>query len=130
MEDLGYETNNSIMNLGSIFILLCYLVSKLILLGLIKAFLLISNLFISKDKMKTLRKFYKRNMNDLIFGSFIMLFMEAFMEFIISGILNTSNKIDAYSFDDTSAVLVGNTSLLITLIIMPVSFVYVMLHSL
>ena len=130
MEDLGYETNNSIMNLGSIFILLCYLVSKLILLGLIKAFLLISNLFISKDKMKTLRKFYKRNMNDLIFGSFIMLFMEAFMEFIISGILNTSNEIDDYSFDDISAILVGNTSLLITLIIMPVSFVYVMLHSL
>ena len=130
MEDLGYETNNSIMNLGSIFILLCYLVSKLILLGLIKAFLLISNLFTSKDKMKTLRKFYKRNMNDLIFGSFIMLFMEAFMEFIISGILNTSNEIDYYSFDDISAILVGNTSLLITLIIMPVSFVYVMLHSL
>ena len=118
------------MNLGSIFILLCYLISKLILLGFIKLILLTNNLLTSeKDNMKTLRKFYKRNMNDLIFGSFIMLFMEAFIEFIISGILNTSNKIDAYSFDDTSAVLVGNTSLLITLVLMPVSFVYVMFHS-
>ena len=97
MVDLGYETQNSIMNLGSIFIMLCYVVIKLVMLCLLKLIFLINDTCCPsrKDNMQTLRGFYQRNIKSLIFGSFITLFLEAYIEFIISGILNTSNPINS-----------------------------------
>ena len=78
------------MNLGSIFIILCFIFVKLVIVCVLKIIIAVAGCCYEEDRLKGLKKFYKQNIDTLIFGNFLYLFMEAYIEFIISGILNIS----------------------------------------
>ena len=72
MVQLGYDTHNSILNLGSVFIFLCCIFLKLILLMIFRIWL---NFY---DKH---RKVYDKHISKLFYENFIVLFIEGFLEF-------------------------------------------------
>ena len=78
---MGYETHNSILNLGTVTLLLLIFGAGLVILGLIKLILLCS-------KYRRMESLYKWLHKKLIFGFVISMFIEAYMEFLIAGYLN------------------------------------------
>ena len=76
---MGYETHNSILNLGTISILIIIYIIGLILLAALK----ISLVCTGKGQY-----FYKVLYKKLIFGFIISIFIEAYLEFLIAAYLN------------------------------------------
>ena len=84
MRDLGYKTSNSILNLGSLFILvLVYFIRVFLLI-----FFYISVKFFGKGK-----KIYENKFNAIFFNDILLLLMEGYMEFLIAGYLNYDKPI-------------------------------------
>ena len=81
MIDLGYETHNSILNLNSMFILLIFILLKCLFVGALKIWV---------TKMKSGKKMYNEMYKDLFWGSFISIFLEGFLEFLICAGLNAN----------------------------------------
>ena len=82
LEELGYETHNSILNLGSIFIYFVVFVVGIVFIYVIKK---------SGIQKNWIIKLYKVIKNLLIFNGFILLFMEGCMEVVISAYVNLSS---------------------------------------
>ena len=82
LEELGYETHNSILNLGSIFTYFVVFVVGIVFIYVIK---------ISGIQKNWIIKLYKVIKNLLIFNGFILLFMEGCMEVVISAYVNLSS---------------------------------------
>ena len=76
---MGYESHNSILNLGTISILIILYFVGLIILAVLKISLVITG----KGQY-----FYKVLFKKLIFGFIISIFIEAYMEFLIAAYLN------------------------------------------
>jgi hypothetical protein len=76
MEDLGYDSHNSILLLGSIFIYIVIYFAVFVLLPLIKKVL--------GEKSKYWVKIYKF----MVFNFILAIFYECHLEMLISGILN------------------------------------------
>ena len=84
MEDLGYSTHNSIVNLGSLGLFSFFYVVKVVLY----IFLLIP--IIAATKNKKLLKSAKKIKKDLFFTEFISITLEGYFEFLIAAYLNLS----------------------------------------
>ena len=82
MEDLGYETHNAILNLGSMWIFANIYFLRVIIYLVLKAVKRYSRE--GRFKFKIL-EYEKLN---LFFGSFLALLIEPYMEWLISGWLN------------------------------------------
>ena len=76
---MGYETHNSLMNLGSVSLFI-------VLYFVILVFLLFFKIIVWKTGYGT--SYYNSIKKRLIFGIMISLFMEPFMELLISAYLN------------------------------------------
>ena len=81
MRNLGYETHNSILNLGSMFVFMVYIFCKCI-------FLLFLRYYIRKTGEG--HRLFLMIYRDLFWGTFIVIFMEGYLEFLVSGALNVS----------------------------------------
>ena len=82
---MGYETHNSILNLGTLSILLLVYIIGLIFLASLKICLVITG----KGHY-----FYKALIKKLIFGFIISIFIEGYMEFLIAAYLNLIAPLD------------------------------------
>ena len=75
MVDLGYETHNEMINLGSIFLFLFFIFLKLLLFGLLKC------LGYFTQKVKPLVLYLG---NGLFYNNILVLLIEAYFEVLIS----------------------------------------------
>ena len=121
MEDLGYETHNSILNLGSMWIfgiqyflrVFIYIILKLVR-------------YFPKNRYKF--AFLEKWEQQMFFGELLSLCIDGYSEWVISGYLNLRQPLYAYNGD-----YVGNVSafmcLLFSLGFVPISLLYFMLQS-
>jgi hypothetical protein len=84
MEDLGYNTHNSIVNLGSIGIFSFFYVCKVLFYFL----LLIPFILVTKNRRAL--KWAKTIKHQLFFSEFISITLEGYFEFLIAAYLNLS----------------------------------------
>jgi len=78
IRDLGYETHNAIFNLGSLFVFQCAII---LMLGL---YIILKLITVVTGKRFKLEKTLK---HELFFKFPVSLFLEAYFEWLISGIL-------------------------------------------
>ena len=84
MVDLGYESHNAILNLGSVMIfIVIYILELFLYLGL-----KIYNKVTGKAQ-KWINKLHKK----LFFSEILTLFIEAYLEFLIAGYLNVATPV-------------------------------------
>ena len=82
MKDLGYETQNVILNLGTLFVLMnVYFFKAFVLFVIVKPL----HHFTGYGK-----GFLKKLRSQVLFNDFIYLFMEGFIEFLLSGAIATT----------------------------------------
>ena len=115
MEDLGYETHNAILNLGSLFIFGSLYILKVILYFIAKVFC-----FITGVQIKGLDKFGQR----LFFNEVLAIVLEAYIEWIISGYLNYVSQ--DFSVDgERIGVILGYVCLAVVILVIPLVLIYV-----
>ena len=110
MRDLGYETHNSIINLGSLFIL-----SAISILGFAMWALLALVNFISRGYLKTK---YQSTLNIKLFWFSSSLFFEAFFEWLIAGFLNFKLSLDS-TLGEIISFYLAYSGLFVCLVILP-----------
>ena len=84
MQDLGYETHNSILNLGSLVIFGTLYCVKVFFYFIGRVIELIS---FNKIKIKYLDVWK----NSLFYGEILSIILEAYMEWLIAGYMNNKN---------------------------------------
>ena len=116
MEDLGYDSHNSILLLGSIFIYIVAYFALLMLLPAIKKLL--------GPKSKYWVKLYKI----MVFNFIIAIFYECHLEMLISGILNFKHPL--YSTNgETSGFVFSLFLVIVTMIFMPLFFIWMLFQD-
>lgn len=91
MRDIGYETDNAILNLGSLFFIL--MVYFIVVLN-------VSVLSLIKDQSVRLKKAYDWFIPRTFFGCILGVVKEGYIEFLIAGILNIGfNNFDEFWSD-------------------------------
>ena len=116
ISDLGYESHNSVLNLGSIGVALClYILQLFIVFILLKPF---------TDK-ETVNELYSSRKDKLIFGDLLTISLEGYMELLISGILN----LEAYRYTtggEVAGLILSRISLGLTLVVLPVLLIWIL----
>jgi hypothetical protein len=79
IENLGYETHNSILNLGTVAVLLTFWLLEIVVMLLLKLYV-----FITGKGKKLFDYLYKR----AFWGDIVPLTLETYLEFLIAGYLN------------------------------------------
>lgn len=119
MEDLGYSTHNSIVNLGSLglfsFFYLCKVLFYLILLIP----------FVACYGNKKLLKWAKKLKKDLFFSEFISITLEGYFEFLIAAYLNLSQPL-ATTNGERASLYLGWYCVIIAVIIFPLLWVMIL----
>ena len=116
LEELGYETHNSISNLGSIFTYFAIFVVGTVFMSVLK---------LTGLKIKRIKKLYRFLKDMLIFNGFILLFMEGCMEVVISAYVNLSSNL-LYTWSDKFSYYFSYVALAINLILLPLGLIFVM----
>ena len=80
MSDLGYDSYNLVLNLGTLFIMIGLYILKVLVLFIVL-------LPLSKLWPVTFYDFYKKVKKQLFFGDLILIFLEGFMEFLTSSMI-------------------------------------------
>lgn len=120
MLDLGYESHNELINLGSVFLFIC-LYLFLVLLYFILSFW-----------MKKLRRYWKvvAYLNaSLFYGEILTLGLEAYLEFLIGGYLGLKRPL----FTRSGEILSTVTSILctpLTVLFIPFKLIHMLTLSL
>lgn len=103
--DIGYETHNSMLNLGSLAIFTSLWFFKLPFLLLAKAL---------SGKFTTFGKIFNKMYKAMVFGELIAILIDAYFEFLISGYLQF--KAPLYSENgETVSVIIGGVGLVLIL---------------
>jgi hypothetical protein len=112
MRSLGYETSNSINNLGTIFFVIIFLLIRLYLYGLAY----IVNM--KTGKMETYLKWQKKT---LFYSDFLLLMLECYMELLICGCLNLFDisAVETGLSGEISSFILGWLAIIFTLLIVP-----------
>ena len=118
VEELGFETHNTLLNLGSLF----YYVMIILILMIISLF---ANMCKNKCKNKFCEKLRKSIPISALFNFLFIIFFEGFMEMGISCYLNFKNAITITNSDWFSYV-VGCIVTIICSFCMPYLNIYVM----
>lgn len=122
MSDLGYKTSNSILNLGSLFILV---IMYFVRVGLLVFFWMVVK-FTGKGQ-----KSYKKQVDALFFNEILLLMMEGYIEFLISGYLNYDTpSCGGDASGEKISVYVSYFCLMVTLIIVPGAMIYLLFEDL
>ena len=122
MMELGYKTSNSILNLGSLFILL--------LVYFIRVFLLIF-FYISAKCFGKGKKMYQHQINALFFNEILLLLIEGYMEFLIAGYLGFDKPICGNeTLGEKITVVVSYFCLIMTLLLVTWAMIYLLSEKL
>ena len=117
MRDLGYEQHNAILNLGSLAIFsFLYYVKLIFYIFVLKPMVFFTGR--GKRMKRSLRK-------SLFYSDILALSIEAYIEFLICGYLNQTTPLYTTN-GEIVANIVGHYSLVMTLVIIPLVFVYVL----
>jgi len=116
MVDLGYETHNEILNLGSLAIFLFVYVLKVLL------YLLLLPISLYKPRIKQAVEKLKEG---LFFSELISLLLEAYFEMLISTYLQFRAPLDSANGEITSVGL-GFLCLFLIIIFLPTASVWVL----
>ena len=123
MEDLGYSTHNSIINLGSLglfsFIYVCKVVFYFLLL--IPA--------VGLSRSNSLLEWALKIKQDLFFTEFISITLEGYFEFLIAAYLNLSQPLDSTSGEKAS-LYIGWYSFIVPVIIFPLMWIMIIVQPL
>lgn len=114
MKDLGYESHNAISNLGSVFVF-----------GVLYLFQVIIFWFITLFGFKKFEKLRTYLNNKLFYGAILTIVLDAYLEFLISGVLNTKWPVDTKSGEIMGNV-VGYISIFLTCLLMPCLFIWLL----
>ena len=136
--DLGYESDNAILNLGSVIVFLITYVMEVF--AFIFLAIALAAITLKWAKPKKMLKMYNWLYKKLFFAEILTIFIEAYLEFIISGTLNVKSSFmhekgelhDDEAEDDILAVLSLNTAwvcLLLCLIVIPIVFIWVLFQD-
>ena len=120
MVDVGYETHNEILNLGSISLFVVYYFLKVIIYLLLKLYT-----YLSGKKTKIADTIGQQ----LFFGEILVLLIEAFFEFLISTLLQLRAPLKTESGEITSTWL-GYLSLVLMLGFFLPSMLYILYQPL
>jgi hypothetical protein len=115
LEELGYETHSSILNLGSIFTYFLLFVSGSLLMLVLK---------LTGMRSRKIRHAYKYLKDILMFNAFILLFMEGCMEVVISAFVNLYSNV-FYTRSDVISYYFSYLALVITVILLPAGLIFV-----
>jgi hypothetical protein len=116
MKDLGYKTHNSILNLGSLFILLIIYFLRMAIL----VFLFIIQLLTGKCKQN-----FQSQKRKVFFNEIMLILVEGYMEFFISGYLNFQKPLfQSQMFGEKASVIVSYFSMVGCLFILPAALCY------
>jgi len=119
LEEMGFETHNVILNMGSLYVYFMLLLLALSVMGVLKLF----KIYFPGD-MKYIKPY--RKLKKIIFwGSFIILFMEGYLEIFISGYLNLLTRI-SYTKSDKFSYVISYTVLFVQIVILPGAFIYML----
>ena len=119
MSDVGYDSYNLLLNLGTMAVLVMLYFAKVVfMLFVLKPLSLISPKFI-----KTYNLFWKQ----VFFGDFFLLFIEGFMEFLISSSLLEQTPVEI--FDSPVQRGAALACLIITCVIIPIIYVWLFTNS-
>jgi len=114
VRDLGYGSHNSILNLGSVLVFVCFYFIEVIFYWCIKIYWLIT---------RKLNDFRRKLVYKLFFKEIFGLMLEAYLEFIIAGWLNVQDPLDTTN-GEVAAYYVAIAGLVFVLIVMPGAFAY------
>jgi hypothetical protein len=109
---LGYESHASILNLGTLFILLCWWIFRVFVCGLVGLFAYLTG----KGKST-----YQSLKQKLFWNDLLSVLIEAYIEFIIAGYLNMTAP-DSDLEGEIASLYIGYVCLLFTLVIIPIIF--------
>jgi hypothetical protein len=115
MKQLGYETPNVIKNLGTLYVLMVFYFLKL---GIIAIFTVLGLFTKRFEKAKAYL------IKSAIFGEFIYLFHEGYIEYLLSGVIGF--EVRPGSVDDIFIIHFTTFVVLIGCIILPVMYIYVL----
>ena len=115
MEDLGYDTHNSIILLGGLGIFAMYYWIRVFSYFI----LLVPFVIVTKKGLK----FAKDQKNVLFFGYLIGITIEGYFEYVIAGILNIKKPIFDGDGGELLGVGVGGYSLFLTMFLFPLIWV-------
>ena len=117
MKELGYKNNNAILNLGTLFVfVMLYIFKVLCVVPVIWLYTFITG------KGKGVLDWF---IHKMFYSEIIIILIEGFMEFLISGYLNAVDPLFHTSKSgDVVSVYVGYFSLFKTIILMPGLFIY------
>ena len=119
MEDLGYDSHNSMLNLGSLAIFSFFYFIKLFVYS---AILKPANYFTGRFA----NRIYEMKQT-LFYRDIIFLVIEAYLEFLIAGYLNLSEPLTTKNGEVVS-IFIGWYCVLSTLVVFPMLFAYLLLQ--
>ena len=115
MRDIGYDSYNPILNLGTIFVLVFLYILRMTFVLLI--------LFPFKKLGFIRRTTYRAIINKLYFVNGLLIFVEGYLEFLISGRLSYESPVD--SVDNTLALnIIASIAVLISCVVLPLLFLW------
>mmetsp|Transcript_23187 Transcript_23187/g.35886 ORF Transcript_23187/g.35886 Transcript_23187/m.35886 type:complete len:134 (+) Transcript_23187:3022-3423(+) len=112
MVDLGYETHNSLLNLGSLAIFTFIYTLRVAFFLLLCASSFCTNRF--QEKRRSLSQ-------TLFFGEILAILIEAYFEFLLSGYLQLKAPLTSTGGESVS-IAIGLVGLFLILIFMPLGF--------
>jgi hypothetical protein len=117
MRDIGYESFNILMNLGTLaFLLVLYIIKLLSLLTLWP----IAHL----TKAKFFKDLYKQTYNQVFWSDLILLLVQGYLEFIISSILTLLTPLESVDYTPTF-FYIAYVFLFISLVALPALYIWI-----
>ena len=118
LEEMGYETHNVLLNMGSLYVYFSLFTSGLVLMGILK----IVKSFVP---LSIIDKLYLKLKDTIFWGSFLILFTEGYLEILISAYLNTLSSVNYTSSDEFSFVM-SYLLIVIQVFVLPAAYIYML----
>lgn len=123
MVEMGYEGNNSILNLETLSAVLAVCILRVAISGFLKLVLKIS-----QTKMPNIKKAYKWVTNGLFYGAFISTTVEAYLELLINAYLTLNRPILTTNGEILSLIMACLLAFL-TIIFVPVITIWIIFQN-
>ena len=106
MENIGYETHNTILNLSTLYFVMWFYLVKVMIFGILH----VSN--------KRNNRLYMQLRSTLFWGEILTIMMEGFMELYISGYLEYQYPLSTLN-GEKQARVIGYLCLFLSLVLLP-----------
>ena len=119
LEEMGYDTHNSLLNLGSLFLYMCLFSSGLAIMAVLKILKTICPCIF------TIRQLYRKLKKKIFWNGPLITFVTGFLEIILSCYLNLKSTVFITN-DDYFSFYISFVLLFIELCIIPAAFIYML----